>query len=145
MARVMFVLAVLVMAIFVWRYRIVSDRSSERLARVLQLDPRKVEPSTRALVLLETLPDLQSADREVAVQWLRNTLAVIPGRIIAHHPAAPVEAFRFPRAGRTVLWYGKVADGIIIELWSERASRLASWIGCAWLKRALFKWEGDPP
>ncbi|MEA2489748.1 MAG: hypothetical protein QOH21_1540 [Acidobacteriota bacterium] len=121
MARIMFVLAVLVMAMLAWRYTVVRDRSSERLARVLQLDPRKVEPSTRALVLLETLPDLQSADRDVATQRLRNTLGAFPRRILAHHPAAPVEAIRFPATGRTVLWYGKAADGIIIELWREPA------------------------
>jgi hypothetical protein len=149
MARIMLVFAALVMGVFVWSYTTGSRRSSERLERALQLDPRKVEPSTRALVLLETLPDLRSADREVAVQRLRSTLEAIPRRIIAHHPGAPVEAIRFPGVGRTVLWYGKAADGIIIELWNERASDLASWSsassGATFLDEAgtvIFKDQG---
>lgn len=127
MARIMLVFAALVAALFFWRYTVTSDRSAERLERVMQLDPRKVEPSTRALVLLEALPHLRSADREVAVQRLRSTLGAIPRRILEHRPAAPVEAIRFSGVGRTALWYGKARDGIIIELWTERATGIASW------------------
>lgn len=121
------VITLLAAAFGLWRFEARRNAASaERLARVLRADPRKVEPSTRALLLLETIPTLRKDDREVAVQRLRATLAAIPRRIIAHRPAVPVEAIRFSGMGRTVLWYGKAADGIRIELWTERATNVAS-------------------
>lgn len=122
----------LVGGLAIWRQKTLAAVSSERLARAVQLDPRKVEPSTRALVLLETIPDLRRDDREVALERLRSTLEGTPRRIIAHHPAVPVETIRFSGVGRTVLWYGKAADGgIIIELWAERGRNVASWRSAA--------------
>lgn len=149
--KAMLVLLALLAALFATCHYRARKASAKRLARVLQLDPRKVEPSTRALVLLETIPDLRSADREVAVQRLRSTLAAIPRRILVHQPAVPVETIRFSGVGRTALWYGKAADrSILIELWSERASNVPSWTsrasGATFLDEAgtlIFKDE-DP-
>lgn len=114
-----------------WHSRARSAARAEQVARVLQLDPRKVEPSTRALLLLETIPHLRHSERDVAVKQLRSALEVVPRGLVLHHPSFPVETLRFSGNGRAVLWYGKTADGIRIERWSQREPRVVSWQNAA--------------
>lgn len=111
----------------VWQFQTRGDTGAEELARVLQLDARNVEPSTRALVLLETIPRLRDSQRDAAVQRLRGALAAIPRGLVLHRPSFEVEAIRFSGDGRAVLWYGKTPEGITVERWSQRLPRVLPW------------------
>lgn len=108
-----------------------NSASAAELARVLQLDPRKVPPSTRALLLLETIPNLREAERVQAVQRLRSTLEGIPRGLVVHKPSFAVEAIHFSDDGRAVLWYGKTPNGLTVERWSQRMPRVVPWTTAA--------------
>ena len=127
--KIALVLVALLAAGFaVWQYQTRSAaRSEEELARVLRLDPRKVEPSTRAL-LLEMIPRLRDAKRVAAVKQLRGALEMIPRGLLLHRPSFPVESIRFSRDGQTVLWFGRTKDGsFTVEKWSRRAPKVRPW------------------
>ncbi len=112
-----FVVALLAAAYGIWHVRTREAANAEQRARVLRLDQRKVEPSTRALLLFETIPHLRDAERDVAVKQLRDALQVVPRGLLVHHPSFTVETLRFSGDGRSMLWYGKPAadGGITIE------------------------------
>jgi hypothetical protein len=124
-------LTLLAVLVAVWQYRTRSAARQAEFARVLQLDPHKVEPSTRALLLLETIPNLEGAERGEAVKQLRGTLKAIPRGLVLHEPSFAVEAIRFSGDGRAVLWYGKTPDGLTVEQWSERLPRVVPWTTAA--------------
>lgn len=127
--KIALVLVTLLLAAFaLWYFVDTRDSAStEELARVLRLDPRKVAPTTRALLLLETIPRLKDAERGAAVERLRRTLETIPRGLVLHQPSFAVEAVRFSVDGRAVLWYGKTKEGITVEQWSERRPRVFPW------------------
>jgi hypothetical protein len=131
--KIALVFVTLLLAVFaIWYFVDTRDSSSaEELSRVLRLDPRKVPPSTRALLLLETIPQLKDAERAMAVERLRSTLQVIPRGLVLHQPLFAVEAVRFSADGRAVLWYGKTKEGITVEQWSERVPRVVPWTTAA--------------
>jgi len=109
-----------------------AERSSALLARVLQLDPHKTDPSTTALLLLETLPYLKDAEREVAVSRLRRTLATIPRQVFSYKPDELVESMSFSADGRSLLWRGKeVAGRRRLGQWSEADRKVWSWTAFA--------------
>jgi hypothetical protein len=108
------VVALLLVAGFGIRYFKTRDAAdAEERTRVLRLDPRKVEPSTRALLLLESIPHLQGSERDLAVKQLRGALSAVPRILLVHRPSFEVETLRFSRDGRSMLWYGKPNDGLI--------------------------------
>lgn len=114
--KIAIVLAVTLLAAAygIWHYRTREAAAAEQRARVLRLDPRKVEPSTRALLLFETIPHLRGGERDLAVQQLRGALQAIPRGLLVHKPSFPIETLRFSGDGRSMLWYGKPAkDGRI--------------------------------
>ncbi|HYC88622.1 MAG TPA: WD40 repeat domain-containing protein [Thermoanaerobaculia bacterium] len=122
----------LLAAVALWHFeRTRASASEQELARVLQLDARKVAPSTRALLLLEAIPRLRDSERGVAVERLRRTLETVPRGLVLHHPSFAVEAIRFSADGRAVLWYGKTPDGITVERWSQRMPRVVPWSAMA--------------
>jgi hypothetical protein len=114
-------------AVAVWHYRTLAAARSEELARVLRLDPQKVEASTRALLLLEMIPHLEDSERELAVTRLRRTLEAVPRGLLIHQPSFAVESLRFSANGRAVLWYGKTTSGTTIERWSDSMPSVAPW------------------
>lgn len=112
-----FAVVLLAAAYGVWHFRAREAADAEQRMRVLRLDPRKVEPATRALLLFETIPHLRDAERDLAVKQLRDALQAVPRGILVHQPSFPVETLRFSGDGRSMLWYGKPAPdgGITIE------------------------------
>lgn len=129
MKVVLVLLLVLLVALYgIWQFRTRHDAEAEQRARVLRLDPRKVEPATRALLLLETLPGLEGAERELAVKQLRDALRVVPRALLVHSPPFEVQTLRFSGDGYSMLWYGEPMDGrITIEKSLQRAPRVVSW------------------
>ncbi|HEX6096486.1 MAG TPA: hypothetical protein VF432_09200 [Thermoanaerobaculia bacterium] len=127
--KIALVFVTLLSAVFaVWHFdRTRTSASEEELARVLELDPRKVAPSTRALLLLEAVPRLRESERGVAVERLRRTLETIPRGLVLHQPSFAVEAIRFSGDGRAVLWYGRTPAGLTVERWSQRLPRVVPW------------------
>ncbi|HJQ40614.1 MAG TPA: hypothetical protein VKB93_26005 [Thermoanaerobaculia bacterium] len=123
------IVALLAAVAALWQYQARrTAKSEEEITRVLQLDPRKVEPSMRALLLLETIPRLRDSRREEAVQRLRGALEMIPRGLILHRPSFPVEAIRFSGDGHSVLWYGRTPAGrFTVEKWSPRAPAVRPW------------------
>jgi hypothetical protein len=109
-----FVVVLLAAVYGIWHFRTREAANAEQYARVLRLDPRKVEPATRALLLFETIPHLRDAERDVAVKQLREALQAVPRGLLVHQPSFEIETLRFSGDGRSMLWYGKpAADGRI--------------------------------
>ncbi|HYK05933.1 MAG TPA: hypothetical protein VE974_29590 [Thermoanaerobaculia bacterium] len=102
-----FVVTLLAAGYGIWHFRTRDAADAEQRTRVLRLDPRKVEPSTRALLLLETIPHLRDSERDVAVKQLRGALSAVPRGLLVHQPSFQVETLRFSADGRSMLWYGK--------------------------------------
>lgn len=127
--KIALVVVTLLFVVFaVWHFDHTRTSASEQeLARVLELDPRKVAPSTRALLLLEAIPRLRDSERGLAVERLRRTLETIPRGLVLHQPSFAVESIRFSGDGRAVLWYGKTPAGITVERWSQRLPRVVPW------------------
>ncbi|HEY0143795.1 MAG TPA: WD40 repeat domain-containing protein [Thermoanaerobaculia bacterium] len=149
--KIVVFVVVLLVAGFGIRYFMTREAASaERRTRVLRLDPRKVEPATRALLLLETIPELRDAERDLAVKQLRGALAAIPRVLLVHRPSFEIETLRFSGDGRAMLWHDKpAADGRIrIEKSFSRPASVVDTTG-AWY--ATFRNEagtrlqtGDP-
>jgi hypothetical protein len=131
--KILLVVVTLLAAAFaIWHFTDARDSASAaELARVTQLDPRKVPPSTRALLLFETIPTLRETERGQAVKQLRGILEGIPRGLVVHKPSFAVEAIRFSGDGRAVLWYGKTPDGLTVERWSQSMPRVAPWTTAA--------------
>ena len=128
MKIVLVFVAVLAALFAVWHYKSrQAAAEAAQLARVLELDLRKVEPSTQALLLLEAIPRVDGSQREAAVTRLRGTLEAMPRRLITRETPFPVEMIRFSGDGRTVLWYGKVAERLMIQHYAERKREISSW------------------
>lgn len=133
--KVALVVVTLLLAVFGARYlETRSAAQAEQRTRVLRLDPRKVEPSTRALLLMETIPRLQKSERERAVKQLRDALATIPRGLLVHRPPFPIDTLRFSADGRAMLWYGKPAadGGITIEKSFNHPPRIATLPGASY-------------
>ncbi|HEX6158606.1 MAG TPA: WD40 repeat domain-containing protein [Thermoanaerobaculia bacterium] len=107
---------------------------AEERTRVLRLDPRKVEPSTRALLLFETIPHLRESERAVAVKQLRGALAAVPRALLVHRPSFEIETLRFSGDGHSMLWYGNPAtDGrVTIEKSFDRPAAVIRMDGASY-------------